>query len=233
MKRYWKILASLLALMCLLAVLSGCQAQTTEVVEIPQPTEPAVVEDTQPTEPAVVEDTQPTEPAVVEDTQPTEPAIVEIPQPTQAVEAASSGSLYIFLGGEDCTVYPYDGDSTPDALVAAIAELTGWNLSLADSITDGKGGMTVSFALDACLFTGPPESQQEEFYVADAYQLTFAVLDSVQKTLQAWASPVNPDSVDIYFCQAGDQPLTLETLGVTWPMDTPYSHAALQTLLEP
>jgi hypothetical protein len=213
----------MLVLVCLLAVLSGCQAQSTESAE-------TVAEDTQPLETPetveVVEDTRPIEPAET-----TETAVTEDTQPAEDAEAASSGSLYIFLGGEDYTVYPYQGESTPDALVAGIAELTGWNLSLADDITDGKGGMTVSFAADACLFTGPPQTQQEAFYVADAYQLTFAVLDSVQKTLQAWASPVNPDSVDVYFCQAGDLPLTLETLGVTWPMDTPYSHAALQALL--
>jgi hypothetical protein len=217
MKRCKTIFMGLLALACLLAVVSGCQTQTRETVETAE-----VVKIPNPAE---------TVETVVEDTQPIETAVTENTQPTETVEDTQSGSLYIFLGGEDYTIYPYQGDSTPDALVAGIAELTGWNLSLADEITDGKGGMTVSFAAEACLFTGPPESQQEEFYVADAYQLTFAVLDSVQKTLQAWASPVNPDSVDIYFCQTGDQPLTLETLGVTWPMDTPYSHDGLQALL--
>jgi hypothetical protein len=128
--------------------------------------------------------------------------------------------------------YPLEEECTPEELLAGIEELTGWKLSLADEITSGKGGMTVSFAKDSCLFVGPPEEQKEEFYVHDAYQLSFAVLDSVQKTLQCWASPINPDSVDIYFCMEGDIPLELESLGITLPMDQPYSHDALKALLE-
>jgi hypothetical protein len=141
------------------------------------------------------------------------------------------GGLYLFLGGEDYTCYPAQADSTPEDLVAGIEDLTGWNLSLADEITTGKGGITVSFATDSCLFVGPPEEQKEEFFVYDNAQLTFAVLDSVQKTLQCWASPVNPDSVDIYFCMAGDVPLELDNLGITWPMEQPYSHQGLEELL--
>jgi hypothetical protein len=157
-------------------------------------------------------------------------AAVDTTQPSDSGDADGDG-LYIFLGGDDYTRYPAQADSTPEELVAGIEELTGWKLTLADEITDGKGGMTVSFAKDACLFVGPPEEQKEEFHVYDASQLTFAVLDSVQKTLQCWASPTNPDSVDIYFCMEGDVPLELDSLGVTLPMDQPYSHEGLQTLL--
>lgn len=44
-----------------------------------------------------------------------------------------------------------------EAMVAGMAELTGWNLDLADEITSGPGGMTVSFADTCSIFTGPPD----------------------------------------------------------------------------
>lgn len=140
--------------------------------------------------------------------------------------------LYIFLGENDYTFYPYEEVDTPEQLLTGIEELTGWKLSLADEITTGKGGITVSFAKDSCLFVGPPEEQKDEFHLYDNYQLSFAVLDSVQKTLQCWANPTNPDSVDIYFCAEGDVPLELSGLGVVLPIDEPYSHDNLEALLE-
>lgn len=143
-----------------------------------------------------------------------------------------SGALYISLNGKDYTRYDFEGENTPEGLLEGIEELTGWKLSLSDGITDGKGGMTVAFSKDACLFTGPPEVQKDEFHVYDVTQFTFSVLDSVQRTLQCWASPLRPDSVDIYFCMETDQPLELEGLGVTWPLEQPYSHAGLEELLE-
>jgi hypothetical protein len=155
----------------------------------------------------------------------------DTPQPSDSGDG-EDGGLYLFLGGDDYTCYPAQADSTPEELVAELEELTGWNLSLADEITSGRGGMTVSFAKDSCLFVGPPEEQKDEFRVYDGVQFTFAVLDSVQKTLQCWASPTNPDSVDVYFCMEGDVPLELESLGITLPMDQPYSHDSLQALLE-
>lgn len=58
-----------------------------------------------------------------------------------------------------------------EAMIAGMAELTGWNLDLADEITSGPGGMTVSFADTCSIFTGPPTPQKEEFHVYDAGEL--------------------------------------------------------------
>lgn len=151
-------------------------------------------------------------------------------------EESSDGSaeeaqefLYITLDGHSYESYPYHGESTPEGLLKGIEELTGWNLSLADEITTGKGGISVTFAEDACLFTGPPEEQKEEFHVYDATQLVLSVLGSVQATLQNWASPAAPDNVDIYYAMGADiKPLTIENLGVTWPIDEPYSSEGME-----
>lgn len=140
-------------------------------------------------------------------------------------------NLYISTGNQNYQNFSFTGSEvTPDTLVQGIADLTGWNLELADTITSGKGGMTVSFSGSSAIFSGPPEVQKDEFHVYDAESMVFAVLDSIQMTLQNYASPVNPSSVDIYFCMEGDVPITLDNLGVTLPMDQPYSHESLAAL---
>ena len=115
---------------------------------------------------------------------------------------------------------------TPEFLISTIASLTGWNLDLADQVTVGKGGMTVSFAKTSSLFVGPPEEQSEEFFVYDAEQLAATILDSIQYTLQhnfVDAELGDPSSLDIYYCMEGDQPLELTNIGKIIPMDQPYS----------
>ena len=140
--------------------------------------------------------------------------------------------LYITLGGEDFQTYPYNGEETPAGLIQGIADLTGWNLTLADEIYSGKGGISVAFSPESSIFTGPPENQADEFHVFDSEQMTYAILDSVQKTLQNYASSVNPDSVDIWYSMGDGQPLTIDSLGVTLPIDQPYSHEARMAQME-
>lgn len=140
--------------------------------------------------------------------------------------------LYITLGGEDFQTYPYNGEGTPTSLIQGIADLTGWNLTLADEIYSGKGGISVAFSTESSIFTGPPENQADEFHVFDSEQMTYAILDSVQKTLQNYASSVNPDSVDIWYSMGDGQPLTIDSLGVILPIDQPYSHEALMAQME-
>ena len=70
-------------------------------------------------------------------------------------------------------------------MIAGMAELTGWNLDLADEITSGPGGMTVSFADTCSIFTGPPDPQKEEFpRCMTRGELAATILDSIQHTLQ-------------------------------------------------
>lgn len=142
-------------------------------------------------------------------------------------------TLYISTGSGSARTYPFEGTGavTADGLVKGIAELTGWNLTLSDEITEGKGGMTVSFSKEASIFTGPPARQENKFHVSDQQNMLFAALDSIQKTLQNYASPTNPESVDIYFCMEGDVPITIASMGITIPMDKPYTHKHLAGIL--
>ena len=142
-------------------------------------------------------------------------------------EKLQTATLYIGMDGQ-FKEYPLElaEEITPEALVAGISGLTGWNLDLAGEITDGKGGMTVMFAETSALFVGPPDPQKDEFRVFDAGQLDQTILDSVQKTLQDWAvvpGVGDPDRVDIYFCGPDGGDLVLENIGVTIPHMEPYT----------
>ena len=142
-------------------------------------------------------------------------------------EELQTATLYIGMDGQ-FKEYPLEAaeEITPEALVAGISGLTGWNLDLAGEITDGKGGMTVMFAETSALFVGPPDPQKDEFRVFDAGQLDQTILDSVQKTLQDWAvvpGVGDPDRVDIYFCGPDGGDLVLENIGVTIPHMEPYT----------
>ena len=149
-------------------------------------------------------------------------------------------TLYIgTFGGADgegsFREYPFvgSGELTPESLIAAMADLTGWDLTLSadDPVTSGPGGMTVSFAPESAIFTGPPAPQNDEFHMFSVDQLCYTIFDSVQKTLQENFSPADPSALDVYFCTDGSQEITIEGLGITIPIDTPYSHALFDQLL--
>ena len=116
------------------------------------------------------------------------------------------------------------GDLTAEKLIQSIADLTGWDLTLAEDVISGKGGMSVCLSSESALFTGPPDPQKEEFYMYDVGQLAETILDSIQKTLQEGLALEggNPDTLDIWYYTAGDQPLKLPNLGLSWPVDQPY-----------
>lgn len=159
----------------------------------------------------------------IESSKPEETSSGGASEPEEAVKKAA---LSIGSDGE-FQEYPweYQGELTPDALIAAISDLTGWNLTLADGVTTGKGGMTVCFSKESALFVGPPDPQKEEFFMFDAESLDRTILDSIQRTLQYnFVDPElgDPASLDIYYCMEGDQPLTLPGIHVTLPIDQPY-----------
>lgn len=165
------------------------------------------------------------------------PASSDSPASSSAAQSVSEevsqpetqqATLYVGRDG-DFKEYPleYEGELKPETLIQGISDLTGWDLTLADEVSTGKGGMTVSFASTCALFSGPPEPQKEEFFVYDAETLIPMILDSIRETLQEnfvdSASGGDPDSLSIYYCGEDNQPLTFENMNVTIPMDTPYT----------
>lgn len=150
-----------------------------------------------------------------------------IQMPVWPVDSASGqATLYIGTQADGFSEFPlaYEGDLTPDMLIEGITDLTGWDLSLAEPVTTGKGGMSVCLSEHSALFAGPPNPQKEEFFVYDAEQLTETILDSIQKTLQTnfTGAGGDPEALDIYYYLEGERPLELPDINRSWPIDQPY-----------
>ena len=164
----------------------------------------------------------------------TELRVTFTPQPP---EADQTYTLYIGQAGS-FTTYPTSSSLDPAEESAALvvhlltemSSLTGWNLDAAE-IYVGKGGVTISWADTSALFVGPPDPQRDEFRVYAADELAFTLLDSVQQTVRMAFSPANPEALDVWFCGPDGGALTLDNLGVTLPLEQPYSHALLEQLL--
>lgn len=144
-------------------------------------------------------------------------------------------SVYIGTVSGGFTAYPSgleEGQVTPEALIARIAALTGWDLTLAETVATGKGGMSVCLAESSSLYVGPPEPQKDEFHMFSAEQMAETALDSIQKTLQEGFTLEggDPQNIPIYFYQEGDGALTLSNIGLTWPLEEPYSWAGAQPI---
>ena len=125
----------------------------------------------------------------------------------EPVPAAQTATLYIGTENNFQSVeVSYTGTLTPAFLVNAIAQETGWNLDLADEITQGKGGMTVDFASTSYIATGLPENQKDAYRISDQGQLVETILDSIAYTFQQnFVDPQlgDPSSLDVYFSLNG------------------------------
>ena len=147
-------------------------------------------------------------------------------------------TLYVGTADDTFTSYPAATTLDPAAestllvehLLSELSALTGWNLDTS-AIYVGKGGVTIAWAETSALFAGPPEPQKEEFHVYDSIQLTYLLLDSVQRTVQCAFSPENPEALDVWFCGPDEGALVLENLRITLPVEEPYSHTQLDELL--
>ena len=209
-----KKLAILFAL-TLCVALAGCNQPAQ-----PQGGEPTQTPSGSVNTPPAEEPTEPAPPA-------SEPAD---PTPTEGEQTAT---LYIGTKANGFTEYPmtYEGELTPEKLIQGIADLTGWNLTLAEPVTSGKGGMSVCLSNESALFTGPPDPQKEEFFMFGLDDLAETLLDSIQKTLQEGFTLEggDPDALDIWYYMEGEQPLELPGLDKYWPIDQPYQWEGAQS----
>ncbi len=139
-----------------------------------------------------------------------------------------SASIYIGSNGS-FRAYPYAGGDivTPESLIAAMADLTGWNLDLAESVTgENENSLTVCFARSCSLFTSTASAEKEAFPIYSKDQLYRQILDSICYTLQVNFS--QDQDLSIYYCTVdknGEKiPIELEDLGITVPSGEPYQH---------
>ncbi|MEG1687446.1 MAG: hypothetical protein RR276_06135 [Angelakisella sp.] len=161
-------------------------------------------------------------------------------------EASKMQTPTLFIGrGETFKEVTCTAEGTPEAVIAALAAETGWNLAV-KSITvrqPVEGAVTIAFAADSAIYTDPPESQKDAYHVFDVEDWVFTVLSSVEETLRrnfdisgvAFASPeggdvdVGNESVKFHFnCNTlweysgalqCNQPLPKDSIGqvVLWP----------------
>lgn len=101
----------------------------------------------------------PAEPSVGTET-PSEPTVSSTAVASQQTERKK---LMIGLSDQLKEV-PYDGEDTPESLIAALAEETGWNLTLANPLTTGldENSLTVAFAADSAIYTAPDGGNLDE-----------------------------------------------------------------------
>ncbi|MFR8011707.1 MAG: hypothetical protein ACLU8W_08140 [Clostridia bacterium] len=150
-----------------------------------------------------------------------------------AKESPAAPSLTIYIGsGDQFDTYTvgYSGSLTAtgqipaEKVIEALADYIGWNLDLSGAVSVGKGGIAVSFAQTATLFTGAVKSGGIS-PSGTPKELDQTLLDSVRKTLQCWAvdpQKGDPEAVDIWFSGPDGGDLVLENIGVVIPFDQPY-----------
>ena len=172
------------------------------------------------------------EPSEPQETPEVDVIITEPEEPTPLTDEQTA-TLYIGTKAGGFTEYPmtYEGELTAEKLIQGIADLTGWDLTLAEDVISGKGGMSVCLSSESALFNGPPDPQKNEFHMYDVGQLAETILDSIQKTLQEGLALEggNPDTLDIWYFMEGEQSLELPALGLSWPVDQPYQWTGAQS----
>lgn len=178
---------------------------------------------------------QPSPPPASSDSPASSPAGTPAESERSETDPPSQGqtaTLYVGTKENGFGEYPldYEGELTPEILIQGIADLTGWDLSLAEEVTSGKGGMSVCLSGESSLFAGPPDPQKDEFHMFDGVQLAQTILDSIQKTLQEGFTGEggDPDALDIWYYMEGEKTLELPNIGRSWPIDQPYQWAAGQ-----
>lgn len=107
-------------------------------------------------------------------------------------------------------------------LVAAISTETGWTINCEISSYKSVG---VMFEGANSIYSGPPDPQNDAYFVYDAYQLNQTILDSIQKTIQMALTGEggDPDALEIYYSGIDDTELIFPDLGVYVPISEAYS----------
>ncbi len=148
--------------------------------------------------------------------------------PSSSSEESVMAEAVLYIGmGINFTEYRVDVKDPTDVseLIAEMSELTGWDLTLTEAPTSGKGGVSILFSEESALFTGPPSEQKEQFHVYDSEQLIMTILDSVQKTVQMNLVDENlalPEELGIYFSLDASTPLYFPEINLEIPLTEPY-----------
>lgn len=133
-------------------------------------------------------------------------------------DEAKSAVLYIGLT-DHLKEVPCDCEATPDALIAALAKETGWDLTLERSVIQEEGSsmLAVAFAEDSAIYSQLPEKQKEDYRVDDTEDFIYTVLNSTAETLKQ-----NLGMKNIIFCSPDGENLDFENDGYAFYLYTGY-----------
>ncbi|MDO4168666.1 MAG: hypothetical protein Q4D45_02095 [Lachnospiraceae bacterium] len=111
---------------------------------------------------------------------------------------------------------------TPDLLIQAIADTTGWKLSLAKEVEENDDGYIVRFSKDSVFYTGQGTDENNEFYIPTEEDFYKTVLDSIVKTVSKY-DKADAESTNFYFGGPGEDDLLLKGINTTLPVTTAYN----------
>lgn len=111
--------------------------------------------------------------------------------------------------------------SNPDAdtLIAILAEVTGWNLNLAEPVSVTPGSFIISFAEDSSIYTGAVDSSKPDFAITDRQKLVTTILDSIVANMYT----AYKESLTIYFTSADGSDISVPDAGITISASEPYA----------
>lgn len=120
----------------------------------------------------------------------------------------------LVIGREGATVeVPCTSEADHEALVAALAEETGWNLALAADIEVDETGQSVTIPLaeDSVVYTGSTEGVDAAYAGEDRTDLVYTVLNSIAETI--WG---NTPYATVRFCAPDGGPIEIEEDGFSF-----------------
>lgn len=152
-------------------------------------------------------------------------ATTEAEKPLIVVSIGTKGSMknyeyFCEAAGPDSTSLSWNA-SNPDAdeLIAIIADLTGWNLTLASPVSVSPGSFTIYFAEDSSIYTGAVDSAKSDFAITDRKQLATTILDSIVENMNTAYN----EELTIYFAAADGSDIAVPGTDMTVSASEPYS----------
>ncbi len=158
----------------------------------------------------------------------------EAPQPILVLSLGTKDNMkeydYIYESANpNSTALTWDArNPDADTLLAIIAELTGWNLTLSQPVSVSPGSFTISFSKDSSIYTGAVDSSKTDFAITDRKQLVTTILDSIVANMNRAYN----ESLTIYFTAADGSDITVPEGNITIPASEPYAEAKTEPTTE-
>lgn len=137
-------------------------------------------------------------------------------------DSLKSYDYFYEQGAPGTDVLSWDANNPDaDALIAIIADHTGWNLTLSDPVYVSPGSFSIAFSEESSLYTGAA-SANAEFAIADQKKLVTTILDSITANL----NNAYKETLTIYFTAADGGDIIVPGTDMVISATEPYSAPA-------